>query len=278
MCEINEGTLSLSDLNLNPNAKNQFEIHEKEGPPKRIKIDDFNESSSNFIGPKNSILNDTSDELMPKLESTHYSNEQIGTYPMRRNAHTDDLLMSAPSDFSTSFSFGSSYFNYEEEMKSEFVGLINQAMTCYLNSLLQTLYMTPEFRNAIYRWKYNESKSDDDDGKKNIPYQLQRLFLNLQTSKKKSIQTHDLTKSFGWNNDDGTAFKFQVHLTLKSNLIRLFVNIAFQQHDVQELSRVMFEALEKMFKGTEQENLISELYQGKIKDYVKCLEVFDCHR
>jgi hypothetical protein len=35
----------------------------------------------------------------------------------------------------------------------------------------------------------------------------------------------------------------------------------------------MFDALEKMFKGTEQENLINELYQGKIKDYVKCLEV-----
>jgi len=31
------------------------------------------------------------------------------------------------------------------------VGLVNQAMTCYLNSLLQTLYMTPEFRNAVYR-------------------------------------------------------------------------------------------------------------------------------
>lgn len=36
-------------------------------------------------------------------------------------------------------------------MQSGYVGLVNQAMTCYLNSLLQTLYMTPEFRNAIYR-------------------------------------------------------------------------------------------------------------------------------
>ena len=35
----------------------------------------------------------------------------------------------------------------------------------------------------------------------------------------------------------------------------------------------MFDALEKMFKGTEQKNLINELYQGKVKDYVKCLEV-----
>jgi len=31
------------------------------------------------------------------------------------------------------------------------VGLVNQAMTCYLNSLIQTLFMTPEFRNAMYR-------------------------------------------------------------------------------------------------------------------------------
>jgi ubiquitin carboxyl-terminal hydrolase 47 len=53
----------------------------------------------------------------------------------------------------------------------------------------------------------------------------------------------------------------------------ILVLLAFQQHDVQELCRVMFDALEKKFKGTKQENLINELYQGKIKDYVKCLEV-----
>ena len=36
-------------------------------------------------------------------------------------------------------------------LNAGYVGLVNQAMTCYLNSLLQTLYMTPEFRNAVYR-------------------------------------------------------------------------------------------------------------------------------
>lgn len=25
--------------------------------------------------------------------------------------------------------------------------------TCYLNSLLQSLYFTPEFRDAIFRWR-----------------------------------------------------------------------------------------------------------------------------
>lgn len=34
----------------------------------------------------------------------------------------------------------------------------------------------------------------------------------------------------------------------------------------------MFDALEQTFKKTEQANLINDLYQGKMIDYVKCLE------
>jgi ubiquitin C-terminal hydrolase len=41
------------------------------------------------------------------------------------------------------------------EKPQKYRGLVNQAMTCYLNSLLQTLYMTPEFRNALYT--YNDA-------------------------------------------------------------------------------------------------------------------------
>lgn len=51
-------------------------------------------------------------------------------------------------------------------------------MTCYLNSLLQALYMTPEFRNALYNWEYIDGSEKDEAN--SIPYQLQKLFLNLQ--------------------------------------------------------------------------------------------------
>ncbi len=34
-----------------------------------------------------------------------------------------------------------------------FVGLGNQGATCYMNSLIQCLFMTPEFRSAIYKVK-----------------------------------------------------------------------------------------------------------------------------
>jgi ubiquitin carboxyl-terminal hydrolase 47 len=146
-----------------------------------------------------------------------------------------------------------SSYNYSSTTgsgKSEtgFVGLVNQAMTCYLNSLLQTLYMTPEFRNALYKWTFDGTADEEE---RSIPYQLQRLFTQLQTSDKRSVETTDITRSFGWDSSE-----------------------AWQQHDVQELCRVMFDALEQKFANSGQGELINQLYQGKMKDYVKCLE---CH-
>jgi uncharacterized UBP type Zn finger protein len=64
-------------------------------------------------------------------------------------------------------------------MVTGYVGLVNQAMTCYLNSLLQALFMTPEFRNALYKWEFDGTEAE---AVKSIPYQLQKLFVNLQVS------------------------------------------------------------------------------------------------
>ena len=41
---------------------------------------------------------------------------------------------------------------------SGYAGLVNQGATCYINSLLQTLFMTPEFRTAIDQWEYQVVK------------------------------------------------------------------------------------------------------------------------
>jgi len=35
--------------------------------------------------------------------------------------------------------------------EKHFAGLRNQGATCYLNSLIQTLYMSPEFRKEIFK-------------------------------------------------------------------------------------------------------------------------------
>jgi len=61
--------------------------------------------------------------------------------------------------------------------------------------------------------------------------------------------------------------------------IFLAIFVAWDQHDVQELCRVMFDALEHTWRKTSRALIINNLYQGTIKDYVKCLEVWpELHR
>uniref|UniRef100_A0A4W3JMC0 Ubiquitin carboxyl-terminal hydrolase 64E-like n=1 Tax=Callorhinchus milii TaxID=7868 RepID=A0A4W3JMC0_CALMI len=64
------------------------------------------------------------------------------------------------------------------------VGLINQGATCYLNTLLQILYMTPEFKNTICNLETDNQ----------IICQLKIMFEKLQKSKK-AVETHKLTTS-----------------------------------------------------------------------------------
>lgn len=252
-----------------------------------------------------------------------------------------------------------SWSTYGPDKKSStgFAGLSNQGATCYMNSLIQGLFMTPEFRTAVYNWSFidhlasrvaklkispdaRKNAKDDEDmswvdyadeimalytavdqdtsnsstptpssadtssGETgtstpvssatptpttlpafeseeafeskflkaaraqsmtlhahavnfekwkrrvealSIPFQLRLLFANLQLSEQRAVSTKGLTKSFGWTGAD-----------------------AFTQHDVQELLRVLFDALETAWDGTPQHSLINDLYQGSVLDYVKC--------
>ncbi|KAH7694182.1 ubiquitin carboxyl-terminal hydrolase, partial [Aphelenchoides avenae] len=134
-----------------------------------------------------------------------------------------------------------------DENGHRYVGLVNQAKTCYLNSLIQTLYMTPESRNAIYAWKFNGNSVDET---KNITFQLQKLFLLLQSSDKSSLETTDLTASLGWQSSE-----------------------AHVEHDVQEFCGRMFDALEQKWrKEPGLATLIQDLYKGTVQNWRKCLK------
>uniref|UniRef100_A0A8C3KXN9 Ubiquitin carboxyl-terminal hydrolase 47 n=1 Tax=Chrysolophus pictus TaxID=9089 RepID=A0A8C3KXN9_CHRPC len=123
--------------------------------------------------------------------------------------------------------------------------VLSKSETGIVFSLVNALLIS-EYHTLKEQWEFEES---EEDPVTSIPYQLQRLFVLLQTSKKRAIETTDVTRSFGWDSSE-----------------------AWQQHDVQELCRVMFDALEQKWKQTEQADLINQLYQGKLKDYVRCLE------
>ena len=56
------------------------------------------------------------------------------------------------------------------ERKNKYIGLNNQGATCYMNSAIQTLYMTPEFRKSVLEWKYDEQVHGQKEY--SIPFQL----------------------------------------------------------------------------------------------------------
>ncbi|KAK7967391.1 ubiquitin carboxyl-terminal hydrolase [Apiospora aurea] len=134
--------------------------------------------------------------------------------------------------------------NYDSKKETGFVGLKNQGATCYLNSLLQSLYFTNAFRKAVY-----QIPTAEDESIMNSAYALQRLFYQLQTSNS-AVGTNELTKSFGWDTR---------HI--------------FEQQDVQELSRKLMERMEERMKGTAAEDALPKMLSGKVKTYVSCIDV-----
>lgn len=137
------------------------------------------------------------------------------------------------------------YWSHDSKKETGYVGLKNQGATCYMNSLLQTLYHIPYFRKAVYHMPTTEN--DNPSG--SIPLALQSLFYKLQYSDT-SVATKELTKSFGWDTYD-----------------------SFMQHDVQELNRVLCEKLEDKMKGTVVEGTIQQLFEGHHMNYIECINV-----
>lgn len=98
---------------------------------------------------------------------------------------------------------------------------------------------------ALILNRFDDNIQNKEDS---IPFQLQKLFARLQLVND-AAATHDLTKSFGWDE-----------------------NASFEQNDVQEFCRVLFEAINTTFEGSPQASLIADLYDGVLTDTLHCTE------
>ncbi|ORZ00919.1 hypothetical protein BCR43DRAFT_158924 [Syncephalastrum racemosum] len=136
------------------------------------------------------------------------------------------------------------FTDYDSKETTGYVGLKNQGATCYMNSLFQSLYCTNIFRKAVYM-----IPSDISEDTESVVLALQRLFYNLQSSEE-AVSTIELTKSFGWGQSD-----------------------AFMQHDIQEFNRILLDTLENKMKGTAVDGAIKDIFLGKMKSYIKCINV-----
>ncbi|CAI9774541.1 unnamed protein product [Fraxinus pennsylvanica] len=124
---------------------------------------------------------------------------------------------------------------YDSKKETGFVGFNSQGATCYLNSLLQTLYHLPYFRKAVCH-----SPTENNMPSGSITLALQNLFSELQSSDN-TVTTKEFMEAFGW-------------ITYNS----------FPQHDVKEFFRTLFEKLEEKMK---------KLFEGHHMDFIECINV-----
>lgn len=169
-------------------------------------------------------------------------------------------------------------------------GLLNLGATCYLNSLLQALFHVGAFRSGIFRatihtdrqrlqsltpadplpaWRRDPGKiSFVDDQEESLICQaaaglscaepnsssgvldaLQALFVRMSRSTS-PLDTREVIQSFGWSDVE-----------------------MYEQHDVQELNRLLCDRLETELKGTPEEGLVEALFEGEYEQVIECTNV-----
>ncbi|MCQ2817259.1 MAG: hypothetical protein MJ252_08345 [archaeon] len=126
-------------------------------------------------------------------------------------------------------------------------GIINEGATCYINSMLQTLNSISMFKKAIF-----QIPTQNDSYANSVTLCLQKLFYDLMTNKGYSASTKFLLNSFGWS-------KEQIQI----------------QHDILEFNLKLNEVIQNKVNTTEfkEKDIFKFLFQGKIKNYIKCTEV-----
>jgi ubiquitin C-terminal hydrolase len=164
---------------------------------------------------------------------------------------------------------------------SEFVGLQNQGSTCYMNSLLQTLYHIPIFRAAVYAIDTQSTTEQSKDGNSNsIVLSLQKLFylLQIRSAKQATLnqnQTADLTGS-NYNNNNSTNpsnLNNAVETKELTNSFGWAGSETFQQHDIQEFSRLLIDAIHEKEKKNTKSPLVQSLFRGRYDTVTQCTDI-----
>ena len=132
-----------------------------------------------------------------------------------------------------------------------------------MNSLLQSWYMTPEIRHALYilspehvlnvaHIKATEAevrKLSKSHAPRKVPLHLQKLFTKLQLSDEKSVATSELTtEGFGWKDGDARV-----------------------QHDLDALYLELVDAVNQSLRKTSGEDLTRRLLQVQTTSTVETL-------
>ena len=149
----------------------------------------------------------------------------------------------------------SNYFNNYSKRQHGHVGLKNLGCICYMNSIMQQVYMVPTFRYAVMHADDGETPkpgsnyrhSVDDD---NLLHQLQIMYTYLTFSEKMDYNPRNFCFSF--KDFDGNP-----------------INIGAQQ-DSQEFYNNFCDKIENCLKKTKFKYIVNDVFTGRTCSSVLC--------
>ena len=207
---------------------------------------EFNIYYNTFKSHNSSISNLSYDQWVTTQEINippdFYKNINV-TPNNKQNGNNNSLSNINEIPFVIELLVSKSFNNISKLEEGQYNGIKNEGATCYMNSMLQTLYSIYPFKKAVF-----QIPTEKDDYS-SIVLSLQRLFFDLFTNHS-PVSARNLINSFGWTRE-------QIQI----------------QHDVQEFNQKLIEVMENKMKGTPVEGSFSKMFTGKYNNYIQCINV-----
>ena len=254
-----EDDLDINNLLNQMNNENENKENDEINYNKFIKI----ESLSEIIHIFNTTKKEDTEEIISEKVSINFKNFIMAC--LTDCTHVDLILklLQILSSFNSLKNARINSSNNKTKSKSKkepkkcgYVGLKNLGCICYMNSILQQMYMVPPFRYAIIssddkkeiktvKSSFNQNFYDD-----NLLHQLQKMYTFLTFSEKQAYNPKDFCSSF--KDLDGQP-----------------INILLQQ-DSQEFFNNFCDKIESFLNKTKYEYIIDNIFTGKMCSSVIC--------
>ena len=108
-----------------------------------------------------------------------------------------------------------------------------------MNTIFQNLYMIPAFRKAMIEVEDRNSDTPDEE---NVLYHVKCIFSGLMETEKQYFNPKRFCKAF--KDIDGSSID------------------VYTQKDVDEFFNMLMDRIESLIKGTPQEKIMNNLFQG----------------